>query len=100
MYLREIVFEDMDCIRLAQGNVQWLALINTIINLRVALKARSFLTSRAIVSSSSRALQSRPALRSTPSCLVFELHAPPAIRSLRTNTPSRVWFLEYSFLDH
>jgi hypothetical protein len=35
MDLREIGWDDMDWINLAQGRVQWTALVNTVMNLRV-----------------------------------------------------------------
>jgi hypothetical protein len=35
LYLKEIGWEDMDWIHVAQDRNQWLALVNTVMNLRV-----------------------------------------------------------------
>jgi hypothetical protein len=45
MDLREIGWEDMDWMHLGQDKDQRRALVNTVINLRVPLKAENFLTS-------------------------------------------------------
>jgi hypothetical protein len=36
MYLREILWEGVDWMRLAHGREQWRAVVNTVMNLRVA----------------------------------------------------------------
>jgi hypothetical protein len=43
MYLREIGWDGMDLIDLAQDRVQWRALVNTVMNLRVLYNAGNFL---------------------------------------------------------
>jgi hypothetical protein len=53
--LREIEWNGMDCIDLAQDRDQWMALMNAVMNLRVPLHAEKFLSSRTIGSSSRRA---------------------------------------------
>jgi hypothetical protein len=45
MDLGETVLEGMDFIRLAQDTVQWWALVNTIMNLRVRINTWNFLSS-------------------------------------------------------
>jgi hypothetical protein len=45
MDLREIGWDDMDGIGLAQDREQWRALIKKVMNLRVPLNARKFLSS-------------------------------------------------------
>jgi hypothetical protein len=45
MDLREIGCEGVACIRMAQGRFQWLAVVNTVMNLCVPLKAENLLTS-------------------------------------------------------
>jgi len=45
LILGEIVWKGVDCIHLAQDMNQWRAPVNTVVNLRVPLKARNFLTS-------------------------------------------------------
>jgi hypothetical protein len=44
MYLGETGWEVVDWIYLDQDRVQWLALVNTVINLQVAKEAGNFLT--------------------------------------------------------
>jgi hypothetical protein len=53
--LREIGWDGMDWIDLAQDRDQWRALVNTVMNLRVALNAGKFLSSCTIGSFSGRA---------------------------------------------
>jgi hypothetical protein len=55
MYLREIEWDDMDWIDLAQDQDQWRTLVNTVMNLRVPLNAGKFLTACAIGGFSRRA---------------------------------------------
>jgi hypothetical protein len=55
MNLREIGWDGMDWIDLAQDRKQWRALVNTVINLRVPLNVRKFLSSCATGSFSRRA---------------------------------------------
>jgi hypothetical protein len=43
MDLREIVYDGVDCIELAQDRHQWRALVNTMMNLRVPKIAGNFL---------------------------------------------------------
>jgi hypothetical protein len=45
--LREIGWEDVDWIHMAQDRDRWRAVVNTVMNLWVPLKARNFLTSLA-----------------------------------------------------
>jgi hypothetical protein len=45
MDLREIRWDDIDCIDLAQDWDQWRALVNTVMNLRVPLNAGKFMSS-------------------------------------------------------
>jgi hypothetical protein len=45
MDLREIEWDGMDLIDLAQNRDQWRALVNTVMNLRVLYKAGKFLSS-------------------------------------------------------
>jgi hypothetical protein len=45
IYLREIGWDGMDWIDLAQGRDQWRAPVNTVMNLRVALTVGKFLSS-------------------------------------------------------
>jgi hypothetical protein len=45
MNLREIEWEDVDWMQLAQDRVQWRAVVYMVINLRVPRKAGNFLTS-------------------------------------------------------
>jgi hypothetical protein len=45
MEIREIGWDIVDCIHLAEGRNQWQPLVNMVMNLRVPYKARSFLTS-------------------------------------------------------
>jgi hypothetical protein len=45
MHLKEIGWEGADWIQLAQDREQWQAVVNTLIDLRVQLKAEKFLTS-------------------------------------------------------
>jgi len=42
--LREIVLECVDRMHLAQGRGQWRAVVNTVMNLRIPLKAGNFLS--------------------------------------------------------
>jgi len=44
MDLREIVWEGVEWIHLAQDRDQWRAVVNTVMNLRVPKKAGNFLT--------------------------------------------------------
>jgi hypothetical protein len=55
MDLREIGWDGMNWIDLAQGRDQWRALVNMVMNLRVAYNAEKFLSSRTIGSFSRRA---------------------------------------------
>jgi hypothetical protein len=48
MDLREIGWDNMDWIDLAQNRDQWRALVNTVMNLRVPQNAGKFLTSYTI----------------------------------------------------
>jgi hypothetical protein len=43
--LREIEWEGVDCMHLAQDRDQWRSLVNTVMNHRVPQKAGNFLTS-------------------------------------------------------
>jgi hypothetical protein len=45
MYVKEMGFEGMDWIHLAQDRGQWCPLVNVIMNLQVAQKAENFLIS-------------------------------------------------------
>jgi hypothetical protein len=45
MDLREIGWEDVDWVHLAQDRDQWRAAVNTVMNLRALLKTRNFLAS-------------------------------------------------------
>jgi hypothetical protein len=45
MYIRDMGWEVVDWIHLAQGRGQWLAVVNTVMNLPFPLKAGNFLTS-------------------------------------------------------
>jgi hypothetical protein len=45
MDLREMVWDDVDWIHLAQDMDKWQAVVNTVMNLRVPSKVVSFLTS-------------------------------------------------------
>jgi hypothetical protein len=45
MNLNEIVWENVDCMHLAQDRDQWRVLVNTILNLGVPWRAGNFLTS-------------------------------------------------------
>jgi hypothetical protein len=56
MELREIGWDDMDWIDLAQNRDQWRALVNTVMNLRVPYNAGKFL-SRCTIDSFSRRAQ-------------------------------------------
>jgi hypothetical protein len=53
--LREIEWDGMDCIDLAQDSDQWRALVNTVMNLRVPQNADKFLSGCTIGSFSGRA---------------------------------------------
>jgi hypothetical protein len=53
--LREIGWDGMDWIDLAQDNDQWRALVNTVMNLRVSQNSGKFLSSCTIDSFSRRA---------------------------------------------
>jgi hypothetical protein len=55
MDLREIGWDDMDWIDLAQNRDQWRALVNTVMNLRVLQNAGKFLSSFTIDSFSRKA---------------------------------------------
>jgi hypothetical protein len=55
MDLREIGWDGMDWIDLAQDRDQWRALVNTVMNLRVPKNARKFLSSCTIGGFSGRA---------------------------------------------
>jgi hypothetical protein len=55
MDLREIGWDGVDWIDLAQDRGQWMALLNTVINLRVPQNAGNFLSSCTIDSFSRRA---------------------------------------------
>jgi hypothetical protein len=55
MDLREIGWDGMDWIDMAQDRDQWRALVNTVMNLRVPLNAVKFLSSCTIGSVSRRA---------------------------------------------
>jgi hypothetical protein len=54
--LREMWWEDMECIHLAQDRHQWQVLLYKVMNLRVPWKAENFLTSWVTVSFSRRTL--------------------------------------------
>jgi hypothetical protein len=54
--LRDIWWEGLDGMHLAQDNDQWLALVNTVMNLRVPYKVRNFSTSLGTISFSRRTL--------------------------------------------
>jgi hypothetical protein len=56
MTLRETVWKVVVWIHLAQYRDQWRALVNTIMNLRVTLKAGNFLTNCVTISFSRRTL--------------------------------------------
>jgi hypothetical protein len=45
MNLREVIWEDVDWMHLAQDSDQWLAVVNTVMNLQVPQNAGNFLTS-------------------------------------------------------
>jgi hypothetical protein len=45
MYLREVGWEVVDWIHLTQDRDEWLAAVNTVMDLRVAQKAENFFTS-------------------------------------------------------
>jgi hypothetical protein len=53
--LRDIGWDDMNWIAMAQDRDQWRALVNTVLNLRVPLNAGKFLSDWTISDSSSRA---------------------------------------------
>jgi hypothetical protein len=55
IYLREIGWDDMDWINLAQNKESWRALVNMVIKLRVPENARKFLSSCTIDCSLRRA---------------------------------------------
>jgi hypothetical protein len=55
MDLREVGWEGMNWIDLAQDRDQWRALVNTVMNLQVQLNARKFLSSCTICGFSRRA---------------------------------------------
>jgi hypothetical protein len=55
MDLREIGWDDMDWIDLAQDRDQWRAIVNTVMNLRIPYNAGNFLSCCAIGSFSKRA---------------------------------------------
>jgi hypothetical protein len=55
MYLREIGWDGVDWIDMAQDRDQWRALVNTVLNLRVPLIAGKFLSGCTIGGSSTRA---------------------------------------------
>jgi hypothetical protein len=55
MYLREIGWDGMDWIDLAEDGDQWRALVNMVMNLRVPYNARKFLSSCTIGGISRRA---------------------------------------------
>jgi hypothetical protein len=55
IYLREIVWDDMDWIELAQDRDQWRALVNTVMNLRFPYNAGKSLSSCKIGGFSRRA---------------------------------------------
>jgi hypothetical protein len=55
MDLREIVWDGMDLIDLAQDRYQWRALVNTVMNPRIPYKAGKFLSGCTIGSFSGRA---------------------------------------------
>jgi hypothetical protein len=57
--LREIMWEDVDWIYLAQDRDQWRVLVNTAMNFRVLLKAGNVLISCVIISFSRRTLLHR-----------------------------------------
>jgi len=61
MDLKAIGWEGVDWIHLAQDRDQWRAVVNTLMNLRVPLKAGNFLTNRVAV------LTSQPGPRSMES---------------------------------
>jgi len=54
--LREICWEGVDWMHMAQDRVQWRAVVNTVMNLWVPLKSGNFLTSRVNLSFSRRTL--------------------------------------------
>jgi hypothetical protein len=56
MNLREIGWDGMDCIDLAQGRDQWRALLNVVMNFRVPSNAGKFLSS-CVTGSFSRRVQ-------------------------------------------
>jgi hypothetical protein len=53
--LREIGWDGMDCIDLAQDRGQWRAIVNTVMNLRLPLNAGKFVSGCTICSFSRRA---------------------------------------------
>jgi hypothetical protein len=55
MDLREIGWDGMDCINMAQDRDQWRALVNTVMNFRYQKNAGKFLSSCTISSFSRRA---------------------------------------------
>jgi hypothetical protein len=56
MVHKDIAWEDVDCIHVAQNKGQWRAVVNREMNLRVSQKVEHFLTSSPTVSFSRRTM--------------------------------------------
>jgi hypothetical protein len=70
MNLREIGWEGVDCIHLAQDRDQWRALVNMIVNFRVPYKAGNFWTRGVNIRFARRTLLQGVSLVQ-PCCCVF-----------------------------